>query len=367
MSAPTIVIDGAYGEGGGQVLRSSLALSLVTGKSFQVINLRAKRKNPGLAPQHLTTVRAAARLAKAHVEGDSLGSQKLAFYPGPFQPGQYTFDVSEVAASAGAITLILQSILIPLSLASSPSRITLKGGTHVPMSPPLDYLEQVFFPLFSQMGPTFQGHPLRFGFYPRGGGEYFLTIIPTQSLSPIRWLERGTLLRLWGIVALSQLPEHIPQRILKRAEEKLKPLKVEFTGQVVEKPSRGPGVCFTLMAEYQQTRAGFSSLGERGKPAEQLAEEACEKFFQFHQGEGALDPFMGDQMVVPVALAQGPSTYSVSQVTSHLETNLWVTQQFLPEAELRLEGTPGRPGMVISKGISSLSLKTITKGETQKR
>lgn len=367
MSAPTIVIDGAYGEGGGQVLRSSLALSLVTGKPFQVINLRAKRKNPGLAPQHLTTVRAAARIAEAHVEGDSLGSQRLTFYPGSLRPGQYTFDVSEVAASAGAVTLILQSLLIPLSLAPSPSRITLKGGTHVPMSPPLDYLDQVFFPLLSQMGPTFQGHPLRFGFYPRGGGEYSLTITPTPRLSPIRWLERGALLRLLGVVALSQLPEHIPQRILKRAEEKLQPLTVEFTGQVVEKPSRGPGVCFTLVAEYEQTRAGFSSLGERGKPAEHLAEEACQAFFQFHQGEGSLDPFMGDQMVVPVALAQGPSTYSVAQVTSHLETNLWVTQQFLPEAELRLEGTHGQPGVISSKGISSLPLKTNTQEEPQRR
>ncbi|MGC9358584.1 MAG: RNA 3'-terminal phosphate cyclase, partial [Anaerolineae bacterium] len=215
-----LTIDGSYGEGGGQILRSSLTLSALAGKPVRLINVRAGRSKPGLRPQHVTAIRALATISGATVEGDALGSQTLTFQPGEkARPGDYTFDVADAApgGSAGSVTLILQSILLPLALASGPSRVTLRGGTNVPGSPPDLYIEQVYLPMMGKMGVRAEIAVRRRGFYPRGGGELIVQIPGDASLQPLDLMEPGALQKVRGDAFVSDLPSHIPQRMTNRA------------------------------------------------------------------------------------------------------------------------------------------------------
>ena len=192
-----INIDGSWGEGGGQILRTGLSLATITGQSVRIERIRANRSKPGLAAQHLTSVRAAATLCQAQVSGDTLGSMTLEFRPTrPPQAGQYTFDVTEarVGGSAGAVTLILQTILMPLVLANGSSQVILKGGTHVAWSPPVTYIEEVYLPTLKQLGVEAEVKLNAWGWYPRGGGEVKLQVTGSQqTLNGLQLLERGVL------------------------------------------------------------------------------------------------------------------------------------------------------------------------------
>jgi len=219
-----IHIDGSYGEGGGQVLRTSLSLAAITGNPISIYNVRAGRKNPGLAAQHLTGVRATAAICDAEVRGDALGSMMLEFIPGKaVQAGNYTFDVSEArqGGSAGAITLVLQTILLPLALATGDSQVTLKGGTHVPFSPPMTYIEQVYLPTLKQMGMEAELKLNSWGWYPQGGGVVELLVSGGRKLNGVHLVERGDLQQVRGLAIATELPSHIPQRMASRAENLL--------------------------------------------------------------------------------------------------------------------------------------------------
>jgi RNA 3'-terminal phosphate cyclase (ATP) len=351
-----IVIDGSYGEGGGQVLRSSLALSAITGQPLRIERIRAGRRKPGLMPQHLTGVRAAAQVCDAEVEGARLKSQELTFVPRSTpRAGTYTFDVAQVAkgGSAGSVSLILQTVLLPLFLAGGTSQLILRGGTHVAWSPPFDYIKRVYLPALSRMGIRAKANIQKWGWYPVGGGEVKATIegqatdlghqASLASLGPLDLSERGSIVRVRGLSASSNLPKHIRVRQERAALQSLRSNGVNARVDVVDAPSKGQGTVVFLWAESENAVAGFTSLGERGKPAEQVAEEAARELLDFLHSQAALDRHLADQMVLPLALAAGPSQFTTERITKHLLTNAWVVNQFFP-GRVRVEGEEGQPG-----------------------
>lgn len=345
-----IVINGSYGEGGGQVLRTSLTLSALLGQPVRIENIRAKRRNPGLQAQHLTGVWAIAQICNAELEGAALGSPTLTFRPqSQLRAGAYSFDVAEArkGGSAGAATLVFQTLLLPLSFASGQSRLVIRGGTHVAWSPPFHYLQHVYLPTLARMGLEATVEIKKWGWYPIGGGE-MTALIKGRGKSPLSGLdltERGNLKRIWGISATSNLPPHVGQRQKKRAEEYLRQHGFDPQLEIIDAPSPGQGTVVFLVAEYEHTVAGFSSLGERGKPAEKVAEEACREFVAYHQSEAGLDKHLADQLILPLALASGPSAFTTCEITQHLLTNVWVVEQFL-EVRFEIEGKEGEKGKV---------------------
>ena len=331
-----INIDGSYGEGGGQILRTCLSLATITGQPIRIDRIRAGRRKPGLAAQHITSVRAAANVCQARVEGDTLGSTTLEFIPtcSP-QAGKYAFDVTEAreGGSAGAVTLILQTILLPLALADGSSVVTLKGGTHVAWSPPVTYVEQVYLPMLSRMGVRSRIQLRAWGWYPQGGGEVELQVTGVESLQGIQLLDRGKLRQVSGLAVVTELPSHIPQRMASRAENLLQELKegeraCKIKIQPLRERGRAPGAGIFLTAEYENSLAGFSALGRQGLPAERVAQMATEEFLDFHLSQAPIDKFLADQLLLPAALVSEASQYRVAEISSHLRTNAWAIAQF---------------------------------------
>jgi RNA 3'-terminal phosphate cyclase (ATP) len=339
----SVHIDGSFGEGGGQVLRTSLALAALTGRPLVMDNIRAGRRRPGLRPQHLTAVRAAAAVCGASVEGDALGSRDLTFRPtSPPIGGEYRFDVREAAqgGSAGSMTLIAQTLLVPLSYALESSRLALAGGTHVPWSPSFHFLDEVFLPAARRAGLDADVELETWGWYPIGGGEFDMSIRPTQGVAAMAWRERGELRQVTGVAAVTNLPSHIPQRMANRAMNLLREAGVHGEVRALRERGPGPGAGIWLTADYEWGPAGFSALGERGKPAERVAEEAVEKLLRHRRAgaEAAVDPHLADQLILPLALANGISTYGTSEITKHTTTNAHIVRQFV-DARIDVEPT----------------------------
>jgi RNA 3'-terminal phosphate cyclase (ATP) len=349
-------IDGSYGEGGGQVLRTCLALSAITGREVRIEDIRAGRRKPGLRPQHLTGVRAAAKVCAAKVEGAKLNAQALTFAPSKApQAGNYTFDVAQAAkgGSAGSVSLILQTVLLPLSLAKGESRLTLRGGTHVSWSPAFDYIKRVYLPTLSQVGLKSKANIRKWGWYPLGGGEVKVTIQGSAdyALAALDRRQRGSLVRVRGLSASSNLPKHIRVRQEKAALQALRSNGINARIDVVDAPSKGQGTVVFVWAEFEKSVAGFTSLGKRGKPAEQVAEEVCEKLLGFVQGSSAFDRHLADQLLLPLALAEGTSRFTTETVTQHLLTNAWAINQFFPGC-VGIEGDEGQPGVCLIMGTA---------------
>jgi RNA 3'-terminal phosphate cyclase (ATP) len=328
-------IDGSYGEGGGQILRTSLSLAAITGQPIQIDRIRAGRAKPGLAIQHLTGVRAAATLCQAKVKGDRVGSTQLEFIPSqPVQAGDYMFDVAQTVGtgSAGAVSLILQTILLPLALVQGESIVTLKGGTFIPWSPPAPYIEQVYLPVLQQMGIQATLKLMSWGWYPRGGGELELRVNGNGdgvgSLKPIQLVERGTFNQVKGLAIATELPSHIPQRMASRAENLLAQAQLKAKVQPRRERGIGAGTGIFLMAEYEHTRTGFGAVGKIGLPAEEVAAIATEELLDFHANGAPVDVHLADQLLLPAALAAAPSQYRVAEVSTHLITNAWVIELF---------------------------------------
>ncbi len=339
-----IEIEGSAGEGGGQVLRSALSLSCLTGKGFRIVDIRKNRSKPGLMRQHLMAVRSAARISSAEVVGDALGSSQLTFLPGAVNSGEYSFDIG----TAGSATLVLQTVIPPLLAAGGKSGVTVVGGTHVPFSPSWNYFSQVFWPAIARLGVKGELKLGSCGFYPRGGGRISCRVHPLAAPSSLSLMERGRLLRVTGTAAVGNLPLAIAQRELRSAVSVLEgelgrgvPIELETK----EVRAFGQGTFVFLRGEYEHAVAGFTALGERGKPAERVGEEAALEFLEHHRSGMPVDPHLADQLVLYLALAGGPSLFATSRITAHLETNLLVAGYFLDLAA-RITGETGDPGTV---------------------
>ena len=329
-----LTIDGGYGEGGGQILRSALALSVITGRGITVVNIRARRPKPGLAAQHLAAVRAAASVCDAEISGAQLGSTQLTFSPrGRAKPGKYVFDVASSSAtgSAGSALLVLHTLLYPLALSSGPSELVIHGGTHVPRSPTTDHARDVWLPALATMGIDATLTEERTGWYPAGNGAITARIHGRgrTPIGPLRRTSRGTLIRVGGRALAANLPAHIPQRMADRARSLLAASGISSSIATERVTAACPGACIFLFAEYScGARAGFSVLGTRGKPSEAVAEEAVEALLAHDRGGAAVDRYLSDQLVLPCSLAREPSAFSVAEASRHLSTNLWVVAQF---------------------------------------
>jgi len=338
-----IEIDGSYGEGGGQILRTALACSAILKKPFRITRIRAGRKNPGLQPQHLKSIEAMAKISNGRAEGDQIGSKTVAFFPGEVVPGSYEFDIG----TAGSVTLLLQTLLLPLSLCQSESRLILKGGTHVEWSPPYHYLAEVLLPTLAKMGIHIEAALERWGWYPKGGGRVTLKIHPGGSLPPLRLEERGPLKELYGISAVSNLPSHVAERQRDHARRRIEDeLNLEARIEVLSNiPAADQGSFLFIVADSEGSRSGFSSLGKKGKRAERVADEVVEALKEYLESHACLDPHLADQMVPFMAFASGPSSLTTTRMTEHLLTNLWVIQHFM-EISLSLSGEKGERGKI---------------------
>jgi RNA 3'-phosphate cyclase len=344
-----IELDGSLGEGGGQILRTSLALSLLTRKAFHLFNLRAGRAKPGLQPQHLMSVRAAAAIGQANMRGASKDSSDLVFEPGQVSAGRYHFPIG----TAGATGLVLQTIYLPLALrGEGPSELVLEGGTHVSTSPCFHFLDTTWRAYMELLGIDIRLKMIRPGFYPRGGGRVDVTVQPVKKLRGLRLLERGEPKAVTGISAVAGLPEEIARRQARRAMNRLKDTGLCLNIREETWPG-GPGTVLALTVDTQPAPTMFFGLGARGKRAERVADEAVDQLLSYLAGLRALtqpgspstlDPHSADQIVLPLALAEGPSEFRVSEVTSHLLTNIGVIGRFV-EREIICEGEEGEWGL----------------------
>ena len=340
-----ITIDGSHGEGGGQILRTALALSTVTGKAVEIVNVRANRAKPGLQPQHLTGVLACAAIAHADIEGASLNSTRLAFAPRRIAGGEYVFDVEQTIGrgSAGSVALILQAVLLPLCRADAPSRLILRGGTHVSRSPSIQYLDAVFLPTVRMMGVQADLDLVRWGFYPIGKGEVVARIVPAPRLTPLRLDEPGALKAITGVSAVANLPLSIAERQKQAALALLQSKGHTADIRVQSAPAVGRGTACFLKAELEHGAAGFAALGEIGKRAETVGREAAEACLAFLNTGASVDKHLADQLLPYLVLAEGPSSVTTEEVTSHLLTNRWVIGHFV-EREVRVKGALGERG-----------------------
>ncbi len=340
-----IEIDASFGEGGGQILRSALALSVITGKPMRLANIRARRPQPGLKPQHLKAVEAAAQISAARVQGASLGSQALSFEPQRLKAGEYSFDIG----TAGSVSLLLQTLYLPLSFAGTSSRLTLTGGTHVPWSPCYHYLAWQWLPYLNQAGYRVESSLELAGFYPRGGGIMHTNIRPSRRLSPLRITQRGRLLRIRGLSAVGRLERSIAERQCRQALGKLGDLAVPLEIEVAEVPSASPGTFIVLQAEFEHSRCCAFALGARHKPAEKVADEAADELRADMDSGGAIDAWLADQLLLPLAFVPEKSELSVCRISRHLLTNAKLLGYFLP-VSVEIEGELDQPGTVRLRG-----------------
>lgn len=333
-----ITIDGSQGEGGGQIVRSSLALSLLTGKPFTIENVRAGRKQPGLKTQHMTAVKAAARVGCAAVSGADVGSKQLTFEPSCVAAGHYEFQIR----TAGSMTLVFQTIFPALMLAETPSTLKLSGGTHNMMAPPYDFLTLAYLPLVSRLGPSIKSKLTRYGFYPRGGGEFSVDIQPTASLRRMELLERGKLKHRRVRAIVSDLPRSIAERELRKIQSKSGWQNKCFESVEVEHPT-GPGNVVMIELAYENVTEVFTGFGQRGVRAEQVADRAWREAKQYLKSEAPVGEHLADQLILPLGIGAhfgtGGGSFRTATLTQHSITHLEVLARFLDiDVEIKQNG-----------------------------
>jgi RNA 3'-terminal phosphate cyclase (ATP) len=341
-----IEIDGAQGEGGGQILRTALSLSIITGMPMYIKGIRAKRPKPGLRPQHLKAVDAAAAVSKATVKGSFLDSDSLTFIPSGIRTGRYKFDIG----TAGSTSLVLQTIFLPLSLAKSASSVIITGGTHVHWSPCFHYLDFQWLPYLKQIGFDANLVLDQAGFYPRGGGRVSATILPIRQFSPLLTIDRGRLIRISGISAVANLKMSIAHRqkrqAYKRLYDSITNLSLpDIKIKSIAIPSRNKGTLLLIHAQFESGSCCYYALGERSKPAEQVADEAVNAFISFLDSDGSVDQYLADQLLLPLSMVANDSIISTSQVTQHLLTNANIIKMFIP-VKIEIPGELGKPSTI---------------------
>jgi len=319
-----ITIDGSFGEGGGQIIRSSLALALITGKPFRVSNVRARRDRPGLQRQHLTAVNAAAAVGRAHVDGAGVGAREFTFVPGEVAAGEYSFPIG----TAGSTTLVVQAILPPLMLAAAPSVVTLEGGTHNVHAPPFEFLEKTFVPLVNRAGARVRIELVRYGFYPPGGGRLDVLIEPRAAARRLDITELGGVRRAAARALVVRLAPAVGERALEVVRRRLgwegDALRLELSQDALS-----PNVVLTLEVESEHLTEVFTGVGERGVRVETIAERVCDEAARYMRVGAPVGEHLADQLLIPLALSGGGS-YVTGPLSLHTTTNIEIVKKFLP-------------------------------------
>ncbi|GJM25374.1 MAG: RNA 3'-terminal phosphate cyclase [Phycisphaerae bacterium] len=323
-----IRIDGSFGEGGGQILRSSLALSIVTGTPVRIENIRAGRRKPGLMRQHLTAVRAARDISCGQIIGDEIGSTELEFEPGEVYGGDFKFSIG----TAGSTTLVLQTVLLPLALAKTSSRLVLEGGTHNPFAPPFDFLVRAYLPLLRRMGLNVDARLERAGFFPAGGGRAVIDIEPASGWNEVNILSRGELRRRSAMAVVSNLPRSIGERELKVVQRHLGWSEDEL-GVVEVERSVGPGNIVTIEVAYENVTEMFTGFGEVGRSAEAVANHAVQQCQRYLKSDAPVGEHLTDQLMLPMAIA-GSGSFRSTGLSLHAQTHLELIHKFL---DVRIE------------------------------
>ena len=314
-------VDGSIG--GGQILRTALSLSALTGKPFVIEHIRKKRNRPGLMRQHLTAVRATAQICGAELVGAELGSTELEFRPGPVQPGAYHFSIG----TAGSACLVLQTVLPPLMVAAQPSQLTFEGGTHNPLAPPYPFLDRVFFPVLERQGVEIARSLERVGFYPAGGGLFHVNVQPIPRLGMLSLCERGKRRRLWAEAQATNIPHHVATRELAVVKERF---SLDDSDLLLRTPvADGAGNVLLLVAEHEHATEMVVGFGERSVRAERVAERACAKLNAYLQSDAPVGEHLADQLLIPFAMAGGGS-FRTLPLDEHSSTNMSVIEKFLP-------------------------------------
>ena len=350
MASPRVTIDGSFGEGGGQILRTSASLAAALGIDLRVESIRANRPKPGLARQHLAALQAVASLTGVELAGGMLGSTAIDLPAGRAKAGDYRFEIT----TAGSANLVVQTILSVLLMADGDSHVTVTGGTHNPMAPCYEYLAHVMGPLTSAMGVEAMLTMGRAGFYPAGGGELTLDVRGLGGREPLiglRMTQRGELRSIDAVSAVStSLPDHVAERQARQLTGRLHKRSLRWGLEEARWETTSPGAVVFLRAVFTRGIAGFFALGARGKPAEAVADEAVDALEAYLDADGAVDPHAADQLLVIAALDLEPTTYTTTAVTSHLLTNAEVVRR-LTGREVTVEGDPGKPGRVDMAGL----------------
>jgi RNA 3'-phosphate cyclase len=319
-----IEINGSQGEGGGQILRTSIALSAVTGEDVRIRNIRANRPSPGLAPSHVTSIDAVARICDGEVDGLFAGSKEIVFRPGQLTGGRFEFDVG----TAGSISLVLQSCLVPAALSKARVVIQVNGGTDVRWAPPIDFMRLVHLPILGMFGPSCDIEVVSRGFYPEGGGEVVMVVSPESRLAPVDLASRGEVLRIEGVACAQNLPEHVITRTKHAALKRL----VDFRQVKVDsdlRKGRSTGAGVVLCAVCENTFLGASVLGEKGVRAEEIGDGCAQDLLETLRSGATVDEHMLDQILPYMALSEGPSRVLAEEMTGHAETNISVIETFL--------------------------------------
>jgi len=341
-------------EGGGQIVRTTIALAALTGKPVKLTKIRDKRPNPGLQAQHVVAVKAVAAICNAETSGLTQDSQELTFTPHGYAAGQLSFDVG----TAGSIPLILQALMPAAAYAPSQVSLDLTGGTDVRWSPTIDYVRLIQLPLLQQMGYRATIRLQRRGHYPRGGGHVTILIDPPRTLKAVTFLERGELLGIEGISHSVRLSSHVAQRQANAAKEKLNAdgfTQVNVATETYppnQDPHIAPGSGITLLAKFSNgTILGSDSLGERGKPAEAVGADAATKLIAELASKAPVDRHMGDILIPYMTVAEGRSTIQVSEITMHTLTNIKVAEM-VADVQFGVEGELHHPGRITVDGIA---------------
>lgn len=350
MSDDMLTIDGSQGEGGGQILRTALALSLVTGRAFRITSIRAGRQRPGLMRQHLAAVRAAAEIGHAGLRGAELGSTELTFHPGPVSAGEYRFDIS----SAGSASLVLQTVFPPLLRAGTPSRLTLTGGTHNMHAPPFDFLVRTFAPVLNRLSSDpdraiLSVQLVRPGFYPAGGGELLATITPPAGWQPFALLARGPAHGRCARAIVARLSPQIARRELRVVQQSLEwPDDALQTEEVTN--SLGPGNVLFVELAYEHVTEVFTGFGTRGVAAEQVAAAVASDVQRYLRSDAPVGEHLVDQLLLPLASGAGGS-FRALDLTPHARTNAAVIHRFLDVAIETTQEESGNWHVSVNAGL----------------
>lgn len=337
MSLNLIEIDGSYGEAGGQIIRTAIGLSAVTGKSCKIFNIRAGRCNPGLHAQHLKGIQAAAKISSGKLENDRIGSTHVEFYPSKISGGNYFIDVG----TAGAITLVLQTLMIPSIHAEREINFEIGGGTDVKWAPTMHYFQHIFCDFLKRIGIDIDVEILKHGFFPKGGGKVKVKIVPNK-LKRINFLERGKFegFECWSVASENLKKAKVGERQIDGIKKVFPDLENTHINYV---NTSCPGSSVHIHANYENCRLGSSFIGERGNPAERVGEETARNLMKQINSNACLDEHMADQILPFLALSEGG--VSIAEITPHCLTNIWVIEKFLP-VKFKVKGESGKPGLI---------------------